>query len=80
MFCKADERKTTKREREVTPRTMTLSLPQGGNAALAQIDHTAQTVFIGLNSDLLTTTLPVEIDPSLFLLDAAGMYFREKND
>lgn len=52
---------------------MTLSLPQGGNAALAQVDPTAQTVFIGLNWELSATTPPVEIDASLFLLNASGV-------
>ncbi len=52
---------------------MTLSLPQGGNVALAQVDPTAQTVFIGLNWELPVTTPPVEIDASLFLLNASGV-------
>ncbi len=59
---------------------MTLSLLQGSNAVLAQVDPTAQTVLIGLNWQLPATTLPVEIDVSLFLLGAMGIYFREKND
>lgn len=52
---------------------MTISLPQGGNAALAQVDPTAQTVFIGLNWELPAATPPMEIDASLFLLNAAGV-------
>ncbi|RUQ28519.1 MAG: hypothetical protein EKK68_14540 [Candidatus Competibacteraceae bacterium] len=52
---------------------MTISLPQGGNAILAQVDSTAQTVFIGLNWELPVTTPQVEIDASLFLLNASGV-------
>ena len=52
---------------------MTLSLPQGGNAALVQVDPTAQTVFIGLNWELPATTPQVEIDASLFLLGVSGV-------
>ena len=52
---------------------MTLSLPQGGNATLAQVDPTAQTVFIGLNWELPATTPQVQIDASLFLLNASGV-------
>jgi tellurium resistance protein TerD len=52
---------------------MTLSLPQGGNAALAQADPSARTLFIGLNWEWPATASPVEIDASLFLLDAAGV-------
>ncbi len=52
---------------------MTLSLPQGGNTALAQVDSTAQTVFIGLNWELSATTPPVEIDANLFLLNTSGV-------
>lgn len=52
---------------------MTLSLPQGGNAALAQADPSALTLFIGLNWEWPATASPVEIDASLFLLDAAGV-------
>ena len=52
---------------------MTLALPQGGNAALAPADPTARTLFIGLNWDWPAATPPVEIDASLFLLDAAGV-------
>lgn len=52
---------------------MTRSLPQGGNAALAQADPTAHTIFIGLNWEWPATASPVEIDASLFLLNAAGV-------
>ncbi|MDQ5908616.1 MAG: hypothetical protein QG599_708 [Pseudomonadota bacterium] len=52
---------------------MTLSLSQGGNAALAQVDPTAQTVFIGLNWEVPATTPQIEIDASLFLLNASGV-------
>ncbi len=52
---------------------MTLSLSQGGNATLAQVDPTAQTVFIGLNWELPATAPPVEIDASLFLLNVSGV-------
>jgi stress response protein SCP2/predicted type IV restriction endonuclease len=52
---------------------MTLSLPQGGNAALAQADPSARTLFIGLNWEWPAAASPVEIDASLFLLDAAGV-------
>lgn len=52
---------------------MTLALPKGGNAALAQVDPTARTLLIGLNWDFPPTTLPIEIDASLFLLNAASV-------
>ena len=52
---------------------MTQSLPQGGNAALAQADPQARTLFIGLNWEWPATASPVEIDASLFLLGAAGV-------
>ncbi|MDS4019499.1 MAG: TerD family protein [Candidatus Competibacter sp.] len=52
---------------------MTQSLPQGGNAALAQADPTARVLFIGLNWERPAASPPVEIDASLFLLDAAGV-------
>ena len=52
---------------------MTQSLPQGGNAALAQADPTARTTFIGLSWERPATASPVAIDASLFLLNAAGV-------
>ena len=39
---------------------MTLALPQGGNAALAQTDPTARTLLIGLNWDWPAATPPVK--------------------
>lgn len=52
---------------------MTQSLPKGGNAAIAQVDPAARSLFIGLNWELPPTTSPVEIDASLFLLNEAGV-------
>lgn len=52
---------------------MTLSLPQGGNVALAQADPAARTLFVGLNWEWPATMSPVVIDASLFLLGPAGV-------
>ncbi len=53
---------------------MTRSLPKGGNVALAQADSAAaRTLFVGLSWEASPAAPSVEIDASLFLLNASGL-------
>ena len=53
---------------------MTRSLPKGGNVALAQTDSAAaRTLFVGLSWEASPAAPSVEIDASLFLLNASGL-------
>ena len=52
---------------------MTQALPKGGNAAIAQADPTARTLFVGLSWEAPPAMSSVVIDASVFLLNADGV-------
>jgi stress response protein SCP2/predicted type IV restriction endonuclease len=58
---------------------MTPSLPKGGNVVLAQADPAARTVFIGLNWELPSPAQSLQIDASLFLLNASGLVRNDRD-
>ncbi len=58
---------------------MIQALPKGGNAAIAQTDPAARTLFIGLSWESPPTMSPVTLDASVFLLDATGVVRDDRN-